>query len=268
MAYWLTFKETISYDNTKKMSEKYQWLKLYDRNPIYTIYVDKYTVRTYVAEVIGREYLIPLIGVYCSVDEIPWESLPNKFVLKCTHGSSSNIICHDKSILKIEKASRQLRKWMRRNWFWYGREWPYKNVEPRIICEKLLVDESGYELKDYKIFCFHGEPKLIQVDFNRFTNHKRNIYSTDWELLDLCITYQNDSEKIIKKPVFLDKMLDIARRLSQEIPHVRIDLYLSEEQIYFGEMTFYHGAGFEKFNPEIYDYLLGSWLDLSKVSKY
>ena len=157
---------------------------------------------------------------------------------------------------------------MRRNWFWYGREWPYKNIEPRIICEKLLVDESGYELKDYKIFCFHGEPKLIQVDFNRFTNHKRNIYSTDWELLDLCITYQNDSEKMIKKPVFLDKMLDIARRLSQEIPHVRIDLYLSEEQIYFGEMTFYHGAGFEKFNPEIYDYLLGSWLDLSKVRKY
>lgn len=252
----------------KTYNEKLQWLKLYDRRPEYTMMVDKYEVRKYVAEKIGEEYLIPLIGVYDSVDEIPWEELPDKFVLKCTHGSGSNILCNDKKELDIQMAKKKLRKWMKKNFFWVFREWPYKNVKPRIVCEKYMVDESGIELKDYKIFCFDGEPKLIQVDFDRFRDHKRNIYDLDWNLVDLTIKYPRDPNKTIARPDKLDEMLDVARKLSAGIPHVRVDLYSIGDKIYFGELTFTHGAGYEPFYPESYNELLGSWLKLPNRKTY
>lgn len=252
----------------KTYNEKLQWLKLYDRRPEYTMMVDKYEVRKYVAEKIGEEYLIPLIGVYDSVDEIPWEELPDKFVLKCTHGSGSNIICLDKKRLDVEEAKKKLGKWMKKNWYWFGREWAYKNVRPRIICENFMVDESGKELKDYKIFCFDGEPKLIQVDFDRFRDHKRNIYDLDWNLVDLTIKYPRDPNKTIARPDKLDEMLDVARKLSAGIPHVRVDLYSIGDKIYFGELTFTHGSGYEPFYPESYNELFGSWLKLPNRKTY
>ena len=224
-------------------------------------------MRLYIAKTIGDTYLIPLLGIYNSVEEINWDLLPNKFVLKCTHGSGANIICMDKNKLDIQASKMKLNKWMKRSWYWFGREWSYKNVKPRIICEKYMVDESDKELKDYKIFCFNGEPKLIQVDFNRFAEHKRNIYTTDWEYVDLSIKYPNQHAFIIPKPKKLDKMLRFSRLLSKNIPHVRVDFYSVYNQKFFGEMTFYHGSGFEKFTPESYNKLLGRWIDLSNEKK-
>lgn len=260
--YWGETGKKLNLDTPITFNEKLQWIKLNDRKPEYSKYADKYNVRSYVSKIIGEQYLIPLLGVYDSVEEIDWDSLPNKFVLKCTHGSGSNIICTDKEILDIEVTKMKLGKWMKKSWYWFGREWCYKDIKPRIICEKYLVDESGTELKDYKIFCFNGEPKLIQVDFSRFVEHKRNLYSVDWKYVDGTIKYPNQPSFNIKKPQKLDDMLRCAKILSGNIPHVRIDFYSINDQIYFGEMTFYHGSGYEEFEPESLGILMGSWIDL------
>ena len=248
--------------NPKSFNEKIQWLKIHDRRPEYTNYVDKYAVRKYVSETIGEKYLIPLLGVYDDVKAIDWSKLPDKFVLKCTHGSGCNIICADKSKLDIAACKKKLQMWMKRNWYWYGREWPYKNVKPRIICEKYMVDESGNQLKDYKIFCFHGEPKIIQVDYDRFTNHKRNLYDTQWNYINASIHFPSDPTVKIKKPDKLEDMLQLAKTLAKDYPHVRVDFYYTDGNIYFGELTFYHGSGIEKFQPEEFGELMGSWIKL------
>lgn len=252
----------LNFKNPRTYNEKLQWIKLYDKKPEYTLYADKYRVREYISKTIGGEHLIPLLDVYNSVSEIEWDGFPDQFVLKCTHGSGSNIICKDKSKLDIVEAERKLEKWMKKNWYWFGREWCYKNIKPRIICEKYMVDESGYELKDYKFFCFNGEPKLVQVDYDRFAGHERNVYSLEWEFIDVIIKYPNNPKRQIEKPKNLDGMIKIAAILSKGIPHVRVDLYDVNGSIYFGEMTFYHGSGFEKIIPESYDYLLGNWIKL------
>ncbi|MGO1469477.1 MAG: ATP-grasp fold amidoligase family protein [Tissierella sp.] len=260
------FNKKLNLKGPKNFNEKIQWLKLNDRKPEYVNYVDKYEVRKYIKDTIGDEYLIPLIGVYDSVEQIDWISLPDSFVLKCTHGSSSNIICKNKADLDIEAAKIMLNRWLSSNWFWYGREWPYKNVKPRIVCEKYMVDESNVELKDYKIFCFNGEPKLIQVDFNRFEHHQRNIYDINWDYIEASIKYPTNPDTIIKKPVKLDEMLEISKKLSAGIPHVRVDLYSIEESIYFGELTFHHGSGYEKIKPESLNNAMGEWIDLSNLT--
>lgn len=248
----------------KTFNEKLQWLKLHDHRPEYSRYVDKYAVREFIADTVGSEYLIPLIGVYDTVDSIPFESLPNAFVLKCTHDSGSVFICKDKTLMDLAATKKALQKALRKNLYWKTREWPYKQVKPRIICEKYMEDESGYELKDYKIFCFSGQPKFIQVDFNRFSNHTRNMYDLDWNLIPFTIKYPNDPNTVITKPLQLEKMIEIASKLSQGIPHLRVDLYSINDKIYFGEMTLYHGSGNEIFTPDSYDLLLGSWINLPK----
>ena len=260
----------LNLKNPQTFNEKLQWLKLYDRNPLYTKLVDKYEVRKYIADIIGEEYLIPLISIYNSIEEINWNSLPNKFVLKCTHGSGANIICSDKSKLDIEDAKIKLKKWMQRNWYWYGREWPYKNVKPRIICEKYMVDESGIELKDYKFMCFNGEVKCSFVCSNRNSPNGLNVdfYDMDWNLMPFERHYSNSGTKI-PKPKNFEKMVGFAEKLSKNIPFVRVDFYETYGQLYFGELTFYPGSGFEEFTPEKYDYVLGSWLKLpNKEIKY
>lgn len=266
--YWAETGKKLELENPKTYNEKLQWIKLYDRKPEYNIYADKYAVRAYVEETIGSQHLIPLLGVYNSVEDIEWETLPDKFVLKCTHGSSSNIICEDKDTLDIKIAKSKLKKWMTRSWYWFGREWCYKNIKPRIICEKYMVDESGTELKDYKIFCFNGEPKLIQVDFDRFKAHKRNIYTIEWQYLDVKIKYPNIPDIIIQKPEKLEDMLEYAKKLSKGIPHVRVDFYSINESIYFGEMTFYHGSGFEEFEPQTLGERMGNWIELPTKKQY
>lgn len=256
------FDYELNLNNPQTFNEKLQWLKLYDRNPLYTQLVDKYEVRKYITETIGEEYLTPLIGVWDKFEGIDFSKLPNKFVLKCTHDSGGLVICKDKNELDIESARKKINKCLKRNYYYHSREWPYKNVKPRIICEKYMVDESGVELKDYKIFCFSGEPKIIQVDYNRFIDHKRNLYDVQWNYIPASIKYPTDAKVKIVKPEKLNQMLKLARILSEDYPHVRVDFYSINGKIYFGEMTFYHEAGFGKFDSKEFEVKMGEWIKL------
>lgn len=246
----------------KTFNEKIQWLKLYNRNPEFSAMVDKYEVKKLISEKIGEEYLIPTLGIWDKIEDIDFDSLPEQFVLKCTHDSGGLVICKDKRELDIEAAKRKIKSSLDTNYYWHGREWPYKNVKGRIIAEKYMVDESGVELKDYKVFNFNGEPKLIQVDFNRFIRHTKNIYDTEWKYLDVAINYPTDPDVEIKKPECLDKMLELAKVLSRNHPFLRTDFYVINGKIYFGELTFSPGSGFMKITPESFDLKMGSWITL------
>ncbi len=266
--YRMIFKRKLNLGNPQTFNEKLQWLKLHDHNPLYTRLVDKYEVKQYVADLIGEEYIIPTLGVWNSIDEVDFDSLPNQFVLKCTHDSGGLVICRNKNKLDVNATKKKLKKSLNQNFFYFGREWPYKNVKPRIIAEKYMTDESGTELKDYKIFNFDGKPKLIQVDYDRFVKHKRNLYSTDWKYIEAAIQYPTDPKHHIERPKQLDKMLSIARVLSAGISHVRTDLYCIDNRIYFGELTFYHESGLGKFTPEILDEKMGEWIKLPSGGGY
>lgn len=249
--------------NPKSFNEKLQWLKLYNRNPEYTKMVDKYEAKEYVASIIGNEFIIPTIGIYNTVDEIPWESLPNQFVLKCTHDSGGIVICKDKNTLDIEEAKKKLSKGLSKTYFYQNREWPYRNVKPRIICEKYMVDESGYELKDYKFFCFNGTPKIFKVDFNRTCGHRANYYDLDWNLLEFGeVKFPFDPERKIEKPLNFELMVKIAAKLSRDIPFVRVDLYNTNGKIFFGELTFFPSSGSGRFSDDKWDKTLGDWVTL------
>ena len=181
---WKTGK-SLDLENPQSFNEKLQWLKLYDRREWYSSLVDKYEVRKFVEEKIGKDYLIPIIGVWDRFEDIDLEKLPKQFVLKCTHDSGGVIVCPDKEKFDFGKAQRNINKWLKRNYYHRSKEWPYKNVKPRIICEKYMADESGTQLKDYKVFCFNGEPKIIQVDFDRFKEHKKNMYDPQWNYVHI-----------------------------------------------------------------------------------
>lgn len=260
--------KNLNLKSPQLFNEKLQWLKLYNRKPEYTMMVDKYEVRKYISQNIGEEYLIPLIGVWDNFDEIDFSKLPNQFVLKCTHDSGGVVICKDKNKLDIEETRKKINKHLKTNYYYACREWPYKNIKPKIICEEYMVDESGVELKDYKIFCFSGEAKMIQVDYNRFVEHKRNLYDTEWNYIPASIEYPTDSKVKINKPEKLETMLELAKVLAKDYPHVRVDFYLINNRVYFGEMTFYHGAGYEKFEPKSLEIKMGKWIKLpSKIYK-
>ena len=250
----------LNLDHPQTFNEKLQWLKLNDRNPLYTVMVDKYKVKDYVYKKIGKEHIIPTIGVWNHPDEIDFHSLPDQFVLKCNHNSGGLYICRDKAKFDTNSVKKGLATALKHNYYFQGREWPYKDVPRKILAEKYMTDESGVELKDYKIFCFSGQPKFIQVDFNRFAVHKRNLYTLDWQYIDAEIQFPSDRNIIIEKPEKLDEMINIAKILSDGLPHVRVDLYSVRDKVFFGELTFYHGSGFEKFSPENFGYTVGKWL--------
>lgn len=253
----------LNLDNPVTYNEKLQWLKLYNRRPEYTQMVDKYAVREYVKEKIGEEYLIKLLGVWDKADEIDFDSLPNQFVLKCTHDSGGIVICEDKSKLDIEKAREKIDCFMHRNFYSLHREWPYKNVIPRIIAEEYMVDESGYELKDYKFFTFDGKVNAMFIATNRNSADETcfDFYDRDFNHLPIINGHPNSKEKILK-PVNYEKMIALAEELGKGIPHVRVDFYNINGKIYFGEMTFFHWSGLKKFEPEKYDKIFGDWISL------
>ena len=243
-------------------NEKLQWLKLHDIHPEYTEFVDKYSAKEYVAKVVGDKYIIPTLGVWDTFEEIDFIKLPNRFVLKTTNDSGGVFIVNDKNTMDINRAKEVIKRSFNRNYFYVHREYPYKNVCPRIIAEQFMVDESGSELKDYKIFCFDGVPKLIQVDYDRFTKHKRNLYDIEWKRLPFTLKFPTDWNREIPKPEGLKEMLDVASKLSKGMKHVRVDLYHINGKVYFGELTFFHGSGHEKFSPREWDYKLGEWLKI------
>ena len=259
----------LNLDNPQTFNEKLQWLKLYNRKPEYSLLVDKYEVKKYVADKVGEEYVIPTLGVWKTFDEIDFDKLPEQFVLKCTHDSGGLIICRDKSQLDLIKAKEKITKSLKRNYYLTEREWFYKNVEPRIIAEQYMEDESSRELEDdkkilnvYKIFCFSGEPKLFQVIQNDKSEFETiDYFDTAWNKLKLRQNFPN-SETPLPKPERLDEMVEVASKLSREIAFVRVDLYEINKKVYFSEMTFFSDAGFAKFEPEEWDEKLGGWLEL------
>lgn len=253
----------LNLDHPLYYNDKIQWLKLYNRQADLQVYADKLKVRNYIERKIGAAYLNDLIGVYDRVEEIPFDLLPDQYVIKTSHGSGHIILCHDKNKMDYRDIRSKLNWWLRRDYYYQNREWVYKDMEKKILIEPYLIDPSG-DLKDYKIFCFHGQPKLIQVDFDRHRDHKRNFYDLSFNLLPFTSRYPMDKEAHLKVPKNYKEMLDIARTLSQDFIHVRVDLYNVEGKIYFGELTFYHGNGMETIEPLSYEKLLGSWLTLPK----
>lgn len=262
LKYYKNFRRFPDLKHPKTFNEKLQWLKLHDRKPIYTTMVDKYEAKQYVANIIGEEYIIPTLGVWNRAEDINFDSLPNQFVLKATHDSGRVVICKDKTTLNRAEIIKEMRKSLQRNFYAVGREWPYKNVKRRIIAETFMVNESDTELKDYKVFCLNGQPEIIEVDYGRFTKHMRNIYDKEWNFIEMEIQYPSDRTHKIQKPENFDKMLDLARKLSKGIPHVRVDFYNIDNQLYWGELTFFHGSGMEHFNPKEWDKRLGELIVL------
>lgn len=245
-------------------NEKLQWLKLYNKNPIYTTMVDKYEAKKYVAERIGEEYIIPTLGEWDKFDDIDFDTLPNQFVLKCTHDSGGLFIVKDKSTFNKEKAKRKIKKSLKANFYLWGREWPYKNVKRRIIAEKYMEDTETQELRDYKFFCFDGEVKALFVATDRGKideETKFDFYDEHFNHLPFLHGHPN-ATKEIKKPLNFDKMKELASILSKDIPHVRVDFYEIDREIYFGELTFFHHGGFVPFEPEEWDYKFGDYIKL------
>ena len=257
----------LNLENPKLFSEKLQWLKLYDRNPLYTQLVDKYRVREYVAEKLGEEYLIPLLGVWDDPDEIDFDALPDQFVLKCNHNSGTGMcICRDKSKLDYDKVRKELKKGLREDFYRKNREWPYKDVSRKIICEQYLTDSTGSEeLTDYKFFCFHGEVKCFKVDFGRFLEHHANWYDKAGNLLPFGETVCTPCfERTIVFPQNLNDMFYAAEKVAEDCQFMRVDLYNVGGRIYIGELTLIPAAGWGTFTDSRWDEILGQWLHGSK----
>ena len=260
----LIFGKKLNIQTPQSYNEKLQWLKLYNRRAEYTQMVDKIEVKKYVASKIGWEYIIPTLKVYDSLDEVNFDELPNQFVIKCSHDSGGVVVCKNKNLLDKRTTIRKLSKGLKQNFYYQTREYPYRDVKPRLIAEQYMEDESGYELKDYKIFCFNGKPKLSFVASDRQKEGeetKFDFYDLDWNYIPV-INGHPRSKNGIAKPQNYEKMLELASILSEGIPHVRVDFYNINGKIYFGELTFFHWSGFVPFEPEEWDYTFGSYLTL------
>lgn len=261
----------LNLKNPKTFNEKLQWLKLYYHKPAFTEMADKYKVKEYIAKKIGEQYVIPLLGVWNTPEEVDFDSLPNQFVLKCNHTSGVGlVICKDKSKLNYDAARRELRKGLKNNYYKSNREWPYKNIERKIIAEEYKEDESGRELKDYKLYCFNGEPRFCQVDFGKGegetrSDFTRNIYDMDWNLMDVQYSHPNNPSVVIPCPSQFEKMKELARKLSKGEPFVRADFYNIGDDILFSELTFYPIAGFGIFQPESLEVELGNCIQLPTI---
>ena len=256
----------LDLENPRTFNEKLQWLKLHDRRPEYTKMVDKYEVRQYIKEKIGEEYLIPLVGgPWDKFEDIDFSKLPEQFVLKCTHDSGSVEICKDKGNFDIPLVRNRFNRALKGNFFYGGREWPYKHVKPRIIAERYISDTKGGEIVDYKLHCFNGEVKLILVCVDRTCEEKKVFYGSQWNKLP--VKRPNMSSDVdISRPRMLEHMIRIAQIFSAQIPFLRVDLYETSGRLYFGELTFLPAGGFEPFEPEEWDAIMGEWLRLPELT--
>lgn len=258
------FGKKLNLVDPQTFNAKLQWLKLYDRKPIYTTMVDKYAVKEYVAAQIGEEYIIPTLGLWERFDDIDFDALPDQFVLKCTHDSGGLVICRDKSKFDRAAAKAKIEKFLKREFYWMHREWPYKNVKPRIIAEQYISDNDEGELSDYKIHCFNGVPKFILVCQDRFKTSglTEDFYSVTWERLEVKRPARPNARISIKRPENLEEMLELSQKLAVNMPFARIDFYIVNGKVYWGEITFYPASGFSAFEPEEWDYTFGSWIQL------
>lgn len=261
--YRISMGRELNLDSPKTYTEKLQWLKLYDHRPEYTRLVDKYGVKAYVAEKIGSEYVVPLLGVWDRVEDIDFENLPDRFVLKTTHDSGGIVVCKDKSRLDIPAAKRKLRYFHKRNYYLHNREWPYKNVPHRIIAESYMEDSRYKELRDYKFFTFGGEPKVLYIAQGRGLSGETVADFFDMDFNHLPFTIDHDMAPVSpEKPVNFELMKELAAKLSAGTPQLRVDFYEVDGKVYFGEMTFFHCSGMEAFHPEQWDRTFGDWVVL------
>jgi hypothetical protein len=250
--------------NPRTFNEKILWLKIHHRNPLLRVCADKFTVRDFVREKIGEEFLIPLAGAWESAPAIDFESLPNRFALKASHGSGWNILCRDKTHFDSESARKTAARWLAADFSKVGREWTYAGLTPRILCEQFLSGPDGEPPWDYKFFCYHGEPRFVQVDYARFQRHTRALYETSWQRVPCRLEYHLQ-KKDSSRPATLQTMLSLAEKLSKPFPFVRVDLYEVGVKNYFGELTFYPGKGVERFTPRRFDEVFGEPLHLGKI---
>ena len=261
--YRAKFGKKLNLKNPKTFNEKLQWLKLNDKDPKYAKMVDKYEAKRYVGDIIGEEYIIPTYGVYDNFDEINFDSLPNSFVIKCTHDSGGVAICKDKKTFDKKSAREKIEKSLKRNYFNEGREPVYKYVKPRIIVEKYMEDKKQKEIVDYKFFCFNGEPKIMYIsDGSHTENQSIAFFDMDYNLLDI---EREDYKKMVDiplKPKNFEKMKEFSRILSKNMYHLRVDFYEINGHLYFGELTFITCSGLIPFKKQEYDELLGSYLDI------
>lgn len=263
------FEQSVGYtpniDNPKTFNEKIQWLKLYYRDPLMTLCADKYSVRKYIKEKIGDKHLIPLINSYNKVEEIDFDKLPNKFVLKVNNGAGRNIFCKNKKVLNIEETKNKLNEWLnpKNSYYFYSYEWVYKNIKPKIVCEK-YIEQNNHDLYDYKFYYFHGKLKFIRTFRNRFLKIEKNTYDSNWNPLDISIGGQNSNIQT-PKPNNLNDMIKISHNLAKNFPFVRVDLYEVNNHVYFSELTFYPAAGLNPILPSHYDYVIGKYLNINKI---
>lgn len=258
----------VNLKNPKKFNDKLQWLKLNWYDPLAVQCADKYAVREFIKEKIGEEYLNELYDIYNSVDEINISKLPEQFVLKGTHGSGFNIICKDKNKMNWKKQKKKMKRWLKKNYYWRTREWVYKDIKPRIVAEKYLEIKENVNIKDYRVFCFNGNPKFITVDFDIIDkkNTKRNLYDLNWNQINGNISYPNKNI-YLNKPNNLEKMINLSKILSKPFPHSRIDFYEYKNKLIFGEITFFHQSGMGNIKPKEFEIKMGDWLDLSQINE-
>lgn len=267
--YFARFKKFINFKKPETYNEKLNWLKLNDRQDIYTKLVDKYDVKTEISKLIGEEYMIPTLGIWDTFDEIDFDNLPDNFVLKCTHDSEGVFIVKDKNKLDKKELKKKVNKAMKYNFYYIGREWPYKNIKPRIIAEKYMEDHVDKELRDYKFFCFDGIAKFMFIATDRGIGEtKFDYYDLEFNHLDIVQHYPN-SDKEIKKPINFEKMIQFSEKITQyfKIKHARIDFYEVDGKLYFGEITFYHFSGLQPFKPNEWDKKIGDLLILEEEER-
>lgn len=258
------FGKKLNLKQPKEFNEKLQYLKLTQKNPEYVKMVDKLAAKKYVGEIIGEEYIVPLLGVWHSFDEIDFDRLPNQFVLKCNHDSNSYVICTDKANFDYKTAKKRLNHCLNRNFYYLGREWVYKNIKPVIIAEKYMEDTKYNELRDYKFFTFGGEPKLLHTVFNRQNKNQEtygDFFDMDYNHLEIRMGH-NNAPIPPEKPVNFELMKEFAHKLSKGTKHLRVDFYEVDEKLYFGELTFYQDGGLTEILPEKYNEILGSWINI------
>lgn len=269
LQYFKNFHKFPNWKNPKTFNEKLQWMKLYDRKPEYTIMVDKYAVKDYVAGIIGKEHVIPTLGVWDRPEDIDWESLPDKFVLKTTHGGGNKgvIICKNKSTFGKDSAIEKLKRYMKRNTYYYGREWPYKNVPRRIIAERFMeqaIPEKSESLIDYKFYCFNGMPYYCQVIQDRNVEETIDFYDMEWNHMPFVGLKSGvkSSKEVLPKPTALEGMINICKQLSRDLSFARVDLYQVNDSVFFGEITFFPNNGLGTFKPDDWNSIMGSLINL------
>ena len=264
LRYRLLFGYWVNWENPKALTEKLQWLKLYRYGENESHLVDKIKVKEYVAQVVGEQYVVPTIGSWSKVDDIPFDTLPEEYVLKCNHDSGSVFIATKGMVLNREMIKKQLAKRLQTNYYWTGRETPYKFVEPRVFAEPMIKSSAEGGLRDYKFFCFNGCPKVFKIDFYRFIDHHANYYDVEGNLLPFGeVSPPPSFEKKLDVPENLSEMVEVARKLSHGLPFARVDLYNVDGKIFFGEITLFPTSGFGQFTDPQWDERLGEWVDLS-----